>query len=296
MIGRRRARRRAPVPDRLTPTDRARLERRRADTRALLGAERTVAARIDAAPDAYVLVHTSSDLARHCELLDPLPPTGVVRVVVTPTDRQGDWHLDIATRDRPGLLAAFSGVLAAARIEVLRAVLATWPDGAALQAFTVRAAQVPDVAHLQPALTRALTLPHSCDPVADAVVRFDPPAGALYTGCEIVAQDRPGLLHAFAVAIAALGIDIHAASVATHDGIARDRFDLSDARGRRLDHALEASIVTQLQAGTRPPVPALGRTHGAEPTLGMSLTGTSGMARKFWPAGTRAAMRRTLGG
>jgi [protein-PII] uridylyltransferase len=184
------------------------------------------------------------------ELLDPLPTAGTVRVSATPTRVAGHWHLDVATRDQPGLLAAFSGVLEARGIDVTQAVLATWPDGAALQAFTVRGSHLPDLTELQHELTASLATSLACHPVANASVAFDSKTSVLYTGCEIVAADRPGLLHSIAVTIAAVGVDIHAASVTTRDGVAYDRFDLSDGRGQKLDRALEQRIVAQLRTGT----------------------------------------------
>jgi [protein-PII] uridylyltransferase len=249
MIRRRWRARRAAVTDLLTDGERLRLERGRADACALLG-EGPGRSRVATALPAYVLAHASSDLARHCELLDPLPGAGEVRLSVTPTSVARCWHLDLVTRDRPGLLAAFSGVLAATALDVTQAVLTTWPDGAALQAFTVRTMDMPAHGDLQRALSGALELPLRSDPVPDASVRFDDDASALYTACEIAASDQPGLLHAIAVAIAAAGGDVHAASVRTHDGIARDHFDLSDRSGQKLDHALQHRIAERLRTGT----------------------------------------------
>jgi UTP:GlnB (protein PII) uridylyltransferase len=250
MIGRRSRARRAAVIDLLTDGERRRLERGRADACALLG-DGPGSSRVATALPAYVLAHASSDLARHCEMLDPLPRAGEVRLSVTPTSVARCWHLDLVTRDRPGLLAAFSGVLAATALDVTQAVLTTWPDGAALQAFTVRAAtDMPAQGDLQRALSGALGLPLQSDPVPGASVRFDDDASALYTACEVAAPDQPGLLHAIAVAIAAAGGDVHAASVRTHERIAHDHFDLSDRSGQKLDHALQHRIAERLRTGT----------------------------------------------
>jgi [protein-PII] uridylyltransferase len=249
---RRRTSRRRRAGDVLSDVERVRVDQRRADSCGLLTDGAAGASRIADAPVAYVLAHASSDLARHAELLDPLPTAGTVRVSATPTRVAGQWHLDVATRDQPGLLAAFSGVLEARDIDVTQAVLATWPDGAALQAFTVRAARLPELTELQRELTASLATALACHPVANASVAFDSETSALYTGCEIVAGDRPGLLHSIAVTIAAVGVDIHAASVTTRDGVAYDRFDLSDGRGQKLDRTHEQRIVAQLHTGTHP--------------------------------------------
>jgi UTP:GlnB (protein PII) uridylyltransferase len=222
----------------------------------LVGATSAVAARIAAAPPGYLLAHDSSDVARHCALLSPLPAPGEARVVATPGRARGEWHLDVASRDRFGLLAAFTGVFAGSGIEVVQAVLATWDDGGALEAFVVRSADQPDSHALQNAFEASLAEPLSSPAVADAHVTFDD--GALYTGCDVRAADRPGLLHAVAVAIADAGAAVHAARVTTIDGVARDRFDLSDRTCHKLDATLEEAIragvlcgVTGLRLGRR---------------------------------------------
>ena len=47
---------------------------------------------IATAPAGYVLAHTSSDVARHCELLSPVLPPGRARVVITPGRVPGAWE------------------------------------------------------------------------------------------------------------------------------------------------------------------------------------------------------------
>ena len=200
------------------------------------------AERIAAAPPGYLLAHGPSDIARHGVLLSPRPAVGEARVVITPGPQSGEWRLDIAGRDRPGLLAAFSGVLAGVGIEVAQAVLATWEDGAALQAFLVRAPVAPDGRDLQRRFEASLDQPQSAPPVTDADIVFDAVPSPLYTPCQVRAADRPGLLHAIAVAIAAAGGDVHAARDRTEGGMVRDDFDLSDRRGHKLGPEARAAI------------------------------------------------------
>jgi [protein-PII] uridylyltransferase len=215
----------------------------------LVGATSAAAARIATAPPGYLLVHGSSDVARHCALLSPLPAPDEARVTVTPGRVRGEWNLEVASRDRPGLLAAFTGVLAGSGIEVAQAVVATWDDGGALEAFVVRSAGQPDAHGLQSSFEASLEQALSSPAVADARVTFDNGASALYTSCEVQAADQPGLLHAVAVAIATAGVDVHAARVTTIDGAACDLFDLSDRTGHKLDAALEDAIRTGLLCG-----------------------------------------------
>lgn len=225
------------------------LDRRTTAARRLV--DDAAAARIDLAPAGYLLAHDAGDVARHCALLSPVPDAGEVRVVVTPGRSAGRWHLDVGARDRPGLLAACTGALAALEVDVAQAVLATWDDGAALEAFVVRAAESPDAAEVQHAIEAALHKPQSSPAIPGAVVRFD--QDSHFTGCEVRVGDRAGLLHALAVGIAAAGADVHAARVTTVAGFACDRFDLSDSAGRKLTPSMEEEIVRHITAGVAAP-------------------------------------------
>lgn len=231
---------------------RGQVARRTAAAVRMIGPAAAASARIAAAPPGYLLAHTSSDIVRQCELLSPLPAPGEVRVVATPARSPGEWHLDIAGRDRPGLLAAFTGVLVDSEIDVVQAVLATWDDGGALQALVIRSSEPPQPATLQHAFAASLDESLSSPPVPDAHVSFDDAAPTLYTRGDVVAADRPGLLHAIAVAIATTGADIHAARVTTVDGVAHDRFDLSDRTGAKLDTTLEDAIRASIRGGVDP--------------------------------------------
>lgn len=214
-----------------------------------LAADEAVRARIEASPAGYALAHGAGDIARHAALVEPLPSSGEVRVVSTPGREAGTWNLDIAAFDQPGLLAKFTGVLVHESIEIVRAVLATWDDGAALQALIVKTASEPDVVALQRALLWSLDQGMSAPPVDGTSVYFDQNASSVYTACKVTGPDRPGLLHAIAVAITNAGADIHAASVETQNGLAVDRFDLSDATHRKLAPDVRLAIARNLRTG-----------------------------------------------
>ena len=87
----------------LDPDDRRLLHARKDAAAALVGNTAAVLARIAEAPEGYALVHHASEIARHGQLLTPRPGRAEVRVVVTPGRRAGEWHIDGAGRDRPGL-------------------------------------------------------------------------------------------------------------------------------------------------------------------------------------------------
>jgi [protein-PII] uridylyltransferase len=234
------------ITDAEAPTLDERAEARRRAVAALVDDDAALAGRVAAAPSSYVLVHQATDIARQCRLLTPLPARGAVRAVLTPGRAGFEWRLDVASRDRPGLLAACTGAVARLGIDVVQAVVATWDDGAALEAFVVRTPSPPPQSTLQSHLQAALTMRFGPVPIEDATLTFDDAASSVYTACTITSRDRPGLLHDIAGGFAIAGIDIHAARVTTADGVATDHFDLTDDRARKLDDAAKRRVLLTL--------------------------------------------------
>lgn len=223
------------------------VERRRAEAIRLVG-DGAAAERVRSAPLGYLLTQESAAIARQVPLLDPLPPSGRARVTVH-AGREGSWRLILASRDRTGLLAAVTDVLAELDFEVTDAAIATWSDGAALEAFGVKGERAPDAAAIEHDVAQAMGRPQIAEPVADAEVTFDHDASPWYSICEVRAPDRPGLLHSLAVAMATAGVDVHTATVATLDGMALDRFEVTDRRAAKLGVDGEAAIRVALAAG-----------------------------------------------
>lgn len=169
----------------------------------------------------------------------------------------GQHHaeLHLAASDRPGLLALWSGVLAAHGIDILSARIASTADGAALDVFEVRsAARRPlerarwrraradlrdvmggkvDVKALLERRRRASTLQRSLPAVATRV-SVDNEASRAFTVVDVRAEDRLGLLHEVAAAIADAGLEIGLAKVATEANRAIDSFYVASG-GRKLE-------------------------------------------------------------
>lgn len=207
--------------------------------------------RIAAAPLAYLLSEEPAAVVRHVQLLEPRPQHKVFRVGIT-QESAAVWRVEIGARDQLGLLALVTGVLERAQLDVVDAVLATWGDGAALQAFRVRTGIVgvaPDKDSLIRALAEAQNQDLVAPPVSDASVVFDDAGSPWHTIAEVRATDRRGLLHALAVAFAAAGADVHAARITTNDHMALDRFDLTDRTGRKLGDETKAAVRMALANG-----------------------------------------------
>jgi Kef-type K+ transport system membrane component KefB len=227
------------------------LAARRAGEAVRWAGEGTPAAeRIAVGPRPWLLAHPPADLARQAALLEPLPRPGRVRVAVVPGGPAGQVRVEVASRDRPGLLAAVTSVLREVG-DVTDATVATWPDGGAIESFGLVVpgdASSLDAAALARAIEGAFARPLSSPPLPDAVVRFSD-ASPWYTICEVEAGDRRGLLHALAVAMAAAGADVHSARVTTVEGRAADRFELTDRDGHKLDERARARVAAAIARG-----------------------------------------------
>lgn len=239
------------------PAARRTLQRRRDEAIRRVAGDSAAADRVAAAPLGFLLVSEPADIARQAGTLDPPPPAGRARVTVDPASGppplgspDPGWLVDVVARDRPGLLATVTAVLAEADLDVSEARLATWPDGVALESFRVHAAGTPSSECLEAALEDALGRPQEAGPVTDASVTFDDEASPWYTLCEVRATDRPGLLHAVAVALATAGVDVHTARVTTIDGEAVDRFHVTRRAGSKLEARSEATVARALAGGS----------------------------------------------
>lgn len=227
--------------DMLTGTEaRDLVDRHRAAALDLVGPDRDVRERIETAPRSHLLHQEPAALARHAALLQTMPPPGTVRVAVTPD--VGCCWVDVAARDRHGLLAATTGALSGLGLEISHATVATWPDEAALESFCVHADKVPEVEVLQGAVTAALDDDLAGPPLPEAHIQFDRHASPWHTACEVDAPDKPRLLHHLATAFAAANVDVASASIVSHDGRAHDSFLLHGPDGNKLDPDDEAAI------------------------------------------------------
>lgn len=252
------------------------VDRRRAEAEAVAGSDRTLRDRIRHAPRGYLLTEDSQAVARQAALLEPLPRRDTARARVHPIG-PGEWRVEVGLRDRRGLLAIVSGVLATLGLDVTDAVVATWPDGAALERFVVRPAlehsgATPDADVLSAAIVVALDGPVGAPPMPDAVVTFDDDASPWYTICEVRAPDRPGILHSITVGLAHAGTSVHSARLASSGTEVADRFELTDERAAKLEDGAKSAVIDAILRGVAPERLARRRrmpwSRSASPTRG----------------------------
>ncbi|MEO7399118.1 MAG: cation:proton antiporter [Ilumatobacteraceae bacterium] len=193
--------------------------------------------RLRHASTSYLLTHDPGELARQAQLVEPLPRSGVVRVAVTADAGPNLWKIDVACRDRFGLLAHLTSALVAAGLDVTSASIATWPDGAVLDMFTVRNDDRPVAAEIASAMESALKrrLPKRAMP--DLMLSVDNSSLPWHTACSVSGDDHPGALQAMTTAFAEAGVAVHTARVSSVGGRIADRFTVTDRLGRKLDDA-----------------------------------------------------------
>ncbi len=209
----------------------------------------------------------AADAADPTGLLDPAVLIAVragepnVRVIAT----GGSHRLDITDLDRVGLFADTAGLLAAEGHTVRTAILRT-VDHVAVNEWHVESPSgaVPDPVRIERGLARLgrgdrgplSTLDrrraHVSQPSGQASIGTPGQARALVvpgassdaTVLEVRAQDRPGLLHELGAALAAAGISVRSAHIATYAGQTLDTFYLTGADGLPLPPARVAQAVS----------------------------------------------------
>ena len=193
--------------------------------------------RLRLAPASYLLTHEPEEIARQTQLVEPLPRAGVVRVAVSAQPMAGHWKVDIACRDADGLLARLTDVLTAHGFDIASADIATWPDGAVLDSFTVRSSTPPNPDELTASLEARLRKPLRPTPKPQLVLTFDNEALPWHTSCVVDGPDEPGVLQSVSAAFAATKVVVHSARIGSLNGAVSDRFTVTDRLGRKLDLA-----------------------------------------------------------
>ena len=145
-------------------------------------------------------------------------------------------------RETRALLDASCSVLAASAV--------TWSDGIAVASYRVESSTPPSADRLAQAVRNSIVAPLTVVPLPGATTVFDNESSPWWTRCRVEATDREGFLHRVTSAFAAANINVHSASVSTVDGHAVDEFEVSDAKGNKLDVKTQQRLETILEHGT----------------------------------------------
>ncbi len=203
--------------------------------------------RIRTAPRAYVLSQAPIDLARQAGLCEP--PLGRHEVRVEVDESDDTIRIEVAARDRVGLIARTTRVLFEAGCSIQHAAATTWSDGSALTSYHAHATKAPNPHALRDALTDALRDTLVASPAPDVALTFDDASSPWHTRCTAAGLDRPGLLHALTAAFAGAGLNVHSARISTDGAQVVDLFELTDSHGAKLDDRSKARVIELTRQG-----------------------------------------------
>ncbi|MDF1563524.1 MAG: [protein-PII] uridylyltransferase [Deltaproteobacteria bacterium] len=241
------------------------IDEARARLRAALGPGEAVEAFLASLPERYLLAVEPAAALRHRELLARLDE-GEAAALELDADTGGRVEtLTIAGRDREGLLADLSGLLAAHRRSILSAQVFSLDDGRVIDVFELEAhAPAPEPGLpggvgpavsadplLPQELCRAVTEPgwgseearrrlsrsrleQRPVPSVPVRIRVDNEVSSAHTVIDVFGPDRLGLLHAITAALHREGISVALARVATEAHRATDAFYVVAAGGRKI--------------------------------------------------------------
>ena len=171
----------------------------------------------------------------------------------------------VVAADRVGLLAQVAGVLSLHRLTVCAATTETVSD-TAVQVWSVlpEYGALPELTVLRADLRRALDgsldvtarlarreRPHPGVPVPPPRVDVLAGASEQATVVEVRVHDGPALLHRIGAALAAAGVDVRQARVATLGAEAVDVFYVVDAAGQKLTKELGEKVRSEVLAALR---------------------------------------------
>ena len=221
-------------------------------------------------PQRYLLVHTAEEVMRHMQMADELGEDPVL----VELKRGRHWYdLTLVTKDRPFLFATLSGVLAAWGMNIVKA-----------NAFSNAAGTVVDTFHftdrfrtLELNLSEWARFKNSVVSVmlgeadlekmlrdrqrsekgaiakvkVETKIEFDDASSATTTLVQVIAQDRPRLLHRIASRLSDQKCNIEIALIDTEGQMAIDTFYLTSG-GKKLkaEHQkhVEKALVEELRA------------------------------------------------
>lgn len=216
-----------------------------------------VASRIAKAPPTLVMMDRPAALAEDLSVLaEGLPEPGEFRVAVSEVPGSDALRVAVAARDTAGLFARVTGALARQGCDLDSAVAAKFADGAAVEVFRIRAGGVPDPDRLPDDILAGFTQPLQSVIPPGTSARIDSDASPWFTVLIAILPDEPGVLARMASALSTRDVIIHGAWVLTDRGLATSRFDLTDAKGRKLGADDAARLLASLSAEPTPPEPS----------------------------------------
>ena len=191
------------------------------------------------------------------------------------TTRDGELEAIIYADDRPGLLADLAGAIAANGLSVRAVYALTTKDGKAIDIFAIQSAEgypIDDATQARRVHQALLGVANKAPKTAPVIeqrlgdrrsifhvtpeVRIEQEASEEATIIETEGLDRPGLMYELTSALAACGLTIDSAHIATYGERAVDAFYVHPAKGGKVTDAkilarIKKSLTQVLSAGDR---------------------------------------------
>jgi len=217
-------------------------------------------------PQAYILAFDVPTIIGHLRSSGGIQTLKDIHVHVAP--QGAHFSLTIIARDRPGLIALLTGILASRHINIHTAKVFTWQGGLALDVFEVSPPWPDYDAWDQIAVIFRRIVDHEIDLVRTLAetrpllkeqrkvtsgtaptVTIDNESSDFFTLIEVYAEDRIGLLHAITEALHTQGLNIHRAIITNKADLAADIFYVVDAEGNKVvDEAEQDRIAAALHS------------------------------------------------
>lgn len=231
---------------------------------------------ISVLPERYLATVSAARAQAHFDLWSHAKGRPVAGTVLARPDRPGTGELVVVADDRPGLLAAVAGTLAAHSIDILAAEIFSLEDGRAFDTFLAREPgdQPPSpervagaLADLEAVLAGRLAVDEllarrrgrgrlvAPGPSVSTKIRFDLHAARTATVVDVFTRDRVGLLADIADVFRRNDASVVLARVATEGNRAADGFYLQDMSGARITdperlEAIRVALEEALGSGT----------------------------------------------
>ena len=218
----------------------------------------------------YFLRHNARSLAWHAREIATSVIADLPLVAVTLDPDVGGTEIMVYTIDRPGQFSLITGAIDQCGLSVVDARVHPTRHGYTIVTFIVLdtngnaisgrreiedlqkalQSELSEEREVAPRIEKRLSRQQKHFPV-ETRINFSPSANGLQTIVEVSAQDRPGLLHHIALALAACQLQIVTARIATYGERAEDIFFVTDRNGETVDdtvaqHEIEKQIRQRL--------------------------------------------------